>query len=324
MGLTNFPNGITSFGIPLYGSGNFPYDSPGNHYFVDLTDGSDVINSGKSWDTAKASIEAGYALCTTGKNDVLHILGAASGYASTSVLTLDKDFTHIVGHTAGIVGGGRVRITNSVTTATAGEFVHSGTGCVFDNLHFQWGGSATAASLIGLAISGDGRNMYRGCHFEGPSQTDIGGAVGQRMVTLTSAQDNTFLGCTFGQRTVENTSATGAILSFNGSNNTGNAFKDCLFLSYNTNTASGFVNFVDGAMPGSGWTLFDNCNFVECAGTVVADVIRFTTAASGKVILKNCGLIGENQAVWATNFPTTIFNCNPVGAPTGGLGIDPA
>ncbi len=72
MGLTKFPNGASSFGVPMVGPGSFPYDSPGEHYFVDVTNGSDS-NSGSEWDNAKASIAAGYALCSTGNNDVLHI-----------------------------------------------------------------------------------------------------------------------------------------------------------------------------------------------------------------------------------------------------------
>ena len=38
MGLTNFPNGITSFGVPIYGAGN---DFSGSTYFVDGNSGSD-------------------------------------------------------------------------------------------------------------------------------------------------------------------------------------------------------------------------------------------------------------------------------------------
>ena len=320
MGLTHFPHGISSLGIPLYGNANFPYDSPGNHYFVDVTDGLDS-NDGETWATAKANIATGYALCTTNHNDVVHVLGSASAYAQTAVLTLDKDYTHIVGHTAGIIGGGRVRITNTVTTATTGEFVHSGTGCVFDNLHFQWGGSATAASLVGLAISGNGRNLYRGCHFEGPIQAAMGAAVSQRMVTLTSTEDNTFVGCTFGQRTILSTSATGAVVSFNGINCTGNAFIDSTFLLYNSNTASAGVNFVENAMADSGWTLFDNTKFLNCHTAAVADTIRFTTSAHGLVALHNCAIIGGGSTVWATNLSTTIFTSSAVGNAAGGVAI---
>ena len=59
MGLSNFPNGITSFGIPIYGPGQ-GHDISGKTFFVDanvLTSGGD----GKSWDTAYKTIAVGLA-----------------------------------------------------------------------------------------------------------------------------------------------------------------------------------------------------------------------------------------------------------------------
>ena len=55
MGLTNFPNGLTSFGIPLPGSGR--YSNPwSTHYFVDGDNGSDS-NAGTSPTTAFKTIQ---------------------------------------------------------------------------------------------------------------------------------------------------------------------------------------------------------------------------------------------------------------------------
>ena len=41
MAYTNYPNGLTSFGIPLVGSGMIP-TSPGKILFVNYTTGSDA------------------------------------------------------------------------------------------------------------------------------------------------------------------------------------------------------------------------------------------------------------------------------------------
>jgi len=53
MGLTNFPNGISSFGVPVYG-GSGHMDASGSTYYVDGNSGSDGgnRNNGKSWDKA--------------------------------------------------------------------------------------------------------------------------------------------------------------------------------------------------------------------------------------------------------------------------------
>lgn len=326
MPLTHFPHGVSSFGIPIYGQSPFPYNSGGNHYWVDSVNGSDG-EDGKTWATAKASIfgtYGGYSLLTENQNDVLHVIGGASAYAESTICTWSKNYTHMVAETAPIMSGGRARLTNSVTTATAGEFVISSTGCVFSGIHWQFGASATATSLVGVALSGNGRNAFINCNFEGPIDAGIGAAVGQRMLTITSSQDNWFYGCKFGQRTILNTSATGAIVSFNGTNNTDNGFVDCIFTMYNSNTASAAVNFVQNAMPDSGATYFKNCAFHNCVTANIADVIRHTTAEHGLVHLDYCTLAGKGTLLWATNLKSLIFTTGPAGNAAGGVGVIPA
>ena len=324
MGYTNFPNGLTSFGIPLPSCGNFPYGSGGNHYWVDSVNGSDS-NSGKEWGKAKASIfgtSGGYQLLTENQHDVLHVIGGATAYAETAICTWAKDYTHMVAETAPIMSGGRVRLTNTITTATTGEFVISGTGCVFSGIHWQWGASATATSLVGVAISGNGRNAFINCNFEGPIEATMGAAVAQRMLTITSSQDNWFYNCKFGQRTILSTSATGAIVSFNGTDNTDNGFVNCIFTMYNSNTASAAINFVNNAMTDSGTTYLKNCSFQNHHAAAVADVIRFTTGAHGLVHIDGCSLTAITAApVWITNLKTTTWISSPVGSATGGVGV---
>lgn len=47
MGITHFPHGISSFGVPVYGSGA---EICGTVYFVDNNSGHDTNNDGSSWD----------------------------------------------------------------------------------------------------------------------------------------------------------------------------------------------------------------------------------------------------------------------------------
>ena len=69
MPITNFPNGLTSFGIPLFGSARFsnPWST---HYFVDGDEGSDG-NNGKSPQKAFATIQKAVTAATGG--DVIYI-----------------------------------------------------------------------------------------------------------------------------------------------------------------------------------------------------------------------------------------------------------
>jgi hypothetical protein len=319
MTITRFPNGISSFGVPVFGSGGFPMTSVGSHFWVDSVNGSDS-NDGTSPTRAKKKFSVGYALMTTNKHDVLHVIGGATEYAETAVVTMDKDYCHVVAHTTPGYTGGRARLTNTVTTATAGEYVISGTGCTFQGLHIQWGDSATDTSVIGCSITG-GRNTFINCQFEGPFQAAMGAAAAIRMISITSAQDLTFIGCDFGQRTIINTSSTGAIISFDGTNNNMHVFENCIFHSYQSNTGAGFIHLTLGALPTSGSLLFRKCTFINHHAASMADVFRNDTTASGLIVLDDCVLAGLGTLIWATNRKTNIFTTRAASVGSGGYAV---
>jgi hypothetical protein len=110
-------------------------------------------------------------------------------------------------------------------------------------------------------------------------------------------------------------------VSFNGTNNTGNVFEQCLFSMYNSTTTSAAINFVSGAVPTSGYTLFRRSTFMNHTAVAVADVIRNTSAASGMVLLDDCKVCGLSTTVWATNLKTNIFATGAASANNGGVAI---
>lgn len=67
---TNFPNGVTSYGVPVVGSGNIPVTS-GNYYFVNGTTGVDG-NSGLN--AAEATKTIGAAVTKAKTNDVVLVM----------------------------------------------------------------------------------------------------------------------------------------------------------------------------------------------------------------------------------------------------------
>lgn len=80
--ITNYPNGVSSFGIPLIGSGNIPVTS-GAYYFVDGSNGSDAFN-GTATDTAFKTIA--FAVSKAVANDVILVLpGTYSEVVTASV-----------------------------------------------------------------------------------------------------------------------------------------------------------------------------------------------------------------------------------------------
>lgn len=74
MGLTNFPNGITSFGVPVMGGGVQIPTTTGSYFYVDSGTGSSGYD-GKSPTTALATVDQAINKCTADKGDVI-IVGA--------------------------------------------------------------------------------------------------------------------------------------------------------------------------------------------------------------------------------------------------------
>ena len=312
----NFSVGVLDVNY-IRGGGFDPFTK---RWFVDPVNGSDG-NEGKSISNAKKTFAAGYAKCTENKNEALYIVGGASALAQTAILSLSKDYTHIIGLAAPIATGGRVRFTNSITTATTGEFVSDTVGSIYANLHFQYGElSATAGDIVGFGLNGE-RNYFENCHFQGPIDATIGAAAGQTMLKITGVQDNKFKKCSFGQRTILNTSSTGSVIWFAGSNVSNNEFEECEILSYNNNTGASFVKFSNNAMPDSGYTLFRRCNFLTTVSNNMADAILFLTAGHGSVFLDYCTLMGAGLTKWTTNFAANVFVTGPASSATGGMAV---
>lgn len=78
MSLTNFPNGITSFGCPILPSAA-PDVATGSVFFVHSGTGSDN-NDGKTKDAPLATVARAIVLCTASKGDIVY---AMPGHAET-------------------------------------------------------------------------------------------------------------------------------------------------------------------------------------------------------------------------------------------------
>ena len=112
MSLTNFPNGATSFGVPLIGSGAQIPVTTGRYFFVD--NGNANSNSG-TFDNPYATINAAVNASVANRGDVIV---AAPGHAETisaaTSLILDKAGITIVG-----LGNGSMRPTLTYSTTAS-------------------------------------------------------------------------------------------------------------------------------------------------------------------------------------------------------------
>ena len=80
MGLTNFPNGITSFGVPVFGGGMV---TQGNSFFVKPSTGNDG-NDGKSPETSFKTLTKALAACVANQNDTVYLFSESNTAASTT------------------------------------------------------------------------------------------------------------------------------------------------------------------------------------------------------------------------------------------------
>ena len=74
--ITDFPNGISSFGVPAAGVSNSSFMGFGDTYFVDGTSGSD-LQDGRSVGTAKKTIQAAVTLQianASGRGDTIYVM----------------------------------------------------------------------------------------------------------------------------------------------------------------------------------------------------------------------------------------------------------
>lgn len=118
MVLTNFPNGVSSYGVPVLGSGEVPTTS-GSYFFVDSNTGSDG-NDG-SWEAPFATIDAANNHCTANKGDVIV---CKAGHAET-LITAGACTLDVAGVTVFALGKGSERATLTFGTSTAASVVIS-------------------------------------------------------------------------------------------------------------------------------------------------------------------------------------------------------
>jgi hypothetical protein len=115
MTLTNYPQGVSSFGIPVIGSGGDVPVSTGNHFFVHSGTGSNG-NPGNSPTQPLATIDYAIGLCTANKGDVIVVMpGHAETIAAAAGIAADVAGISIIGLG---VGTNKPTISFSATDST--------------------------------------------------------------------------------------------------------------------------------------------------------------------------------------------------------------
>lgn len=135
MALTNFPNGVSSYGVPVLGSG--PVFTTGNVWFVDSghANAENSTARGTSADLPFASIDYAVGQCTANNGDYIIVMpGHTETVTAAGGLDLDVAGITIVG-----VGRGTSQPKISLTTATTADVDIDAANVSIYNMHFVAG-----------------------------------------------------------------------------------------------------------------------------------------------------------------------------------------
>lgn len=306
MTLTNFPNGVSSFGVPVLGGvGGIPLT--GTWYFVDPANGSDG-NEGTSPEAPLDTLSRAHTLCTAGKNDVVVLIGdgGTTGTARESAtLTWSKNATHLIGVTAPTMISQRARISTPTTATTNVNPLMKVTasGCLFANFSLFQGVGQSATDEQLFEVTGS-RNYFWNVHFGGMGHANGAARAGSYTLYLNAGSENTFEKCVIGLDTITRSAANASVKLRSAA--TRNVFLDCMFPMM---TSAATPLFIDANAVGSidRFAWFKRCvfmNAINSTSTAVAGVVSFHVSQGGTVFMDDCSAVGATD--WTASDTDTV------------------
>lgn len=321
MALTNFSNGLSSFGVPVIGGGLIPFGKDSKVFFVDQLNGSDG-HKGDNPKRALATLSKAHSLMTSNRNDVAIVIGSVTGtnpnissgsgssigVRESATLAWSKDQCHIVGLSYNRVAQ-RVSIRSDGTEFTPLVNV-TGDGCVFANLHAFHGYDDDSAQICWN--DGGERNAYYNVHFGGMGHQTAADNAGGRSLRINGSGlgEHYFRDCVIGIDTVTRGAANASLEL--ASSVTRNIFERCLFPAHTDAASPLFVSI--GASGIDRFVLFKECVF-NVMGTALTQAMSINNSAGGNVLLNSC--MAANVTEWDAN--DNAYTDRPAAANTGGV-----
>ena len=318
--LTSYPNGISSFGIPVVGSGALM--TQGKSIFVKPRTGNNG-NDGLSPATALKTLAAALQIATADQNDVVYLFSESNTAANTTdyqatALDWNKDGVHLIGVGSTTMIGQRSRISN-LSTATAivgGMFIVSADNCIIRNIEISQGqgGTNPTGASIAMVVSGQ-RNHIVNCQISGIGHTELDDAT-SRSLSVTGAE-NTFTHCYIGLDTVIRATAQAEVEIGNIARTT---FEDCVFSTYTS--ADGFLMIKYAAA--DRFIMLKNCIVMAVqnitSATQPAAALSASTTLNGNVIVHGTAFYGfdnitaaDDAKVLISSYPLTTVDTGLAG-----------
>ncbi len=276
--LTNYPNGLSSFGVPLTGSIPLVLGSTGagRIYFVDATNGVDG-NDGLSTSTALKTVAAAYALAVSGDTIAL---STNSSHTLTTGLAVAKNRINFIGldfFGRQVQQGAKVQITGDNSSV----YVLKNTGVrnSFTNIKFI-NSSTNAASLNVMQEGGEGA-LWANCSFVFGVVDNLGGTTAHEV--LAGSDSATYIGCTFGADTLLTSGARSVfhIDQVNGFEFKSNILQNCNFIISSSSSTATFVR-LDAVGDVLFTNVFKDCTFLasvdSAGGAAIAEASQTGTS----------------------------------------------
>ena len=303
MGLTNFPNGITSFGVPVMGGGGIPA-AWGDVYFVDYRNGDDTLNDGKTKANPFKTLSAAYAACTSNNNDLI-IIDGDSTVVETAMITWSKNRITVIGANPGGHYGHAVKVSLGVTTVATDIALLKVTG-VRNRFHgIKFMSSNTKDESLYTVVEAGEYSVYSNCEFYKFSDLNVTGAS----ELVCNGDSPLFINCAIGSSA---NAISGAIIRANvlftkGLGGTGKVtrdayFENCILWRRSSNAANRFV-YGANATDIERFCIFKNCSFLNAknaTGTPAQNVAFGASLTVGEVLLWDCVALNAGTAMSTT------------------------
>lgn len=289
MGLTNFPHGITSFGIPIMGGGGIPFVT-GNVFFVDYRNGDDT-NPGTK-DNPFKTLSAAHDACTSNNGDLI-IIDGDSTVVETAMIDFSKSRITVVGSNGFHHFGQAAKVSIGVTIDTDDIALIKNTGVRNNFIGIKFISDNTLTQALYTFAEGGEYTTFINCEFYKSTHLDSSTAS-EFLHNGDSAQ---FYDCTFGS-SANQTGGIRANVLLTRETLTGKVcrdtyFQNCIFLGKADDTDKVFV-YGANATDVERMLLMKNCTFMHNklgAGTPAHAVGFGAAQTEGTVLLQDCASV---------------------------------
>ena len=329
MGLTNFPRGLSSFGVPVLGT-EIPFGVDSRVYFVApyraTANGASDNNSGLSPKRALKTVfgtNGAFSKCRDNKNDVIVMIPSGASATETTedieeTAVWNKDLVHLIGLSKNKYGQ-RCRFNNAGTAVTPMIQI-TGSGCVFANFQAFCGGDS--GNLVNVENTGN-YNVFENVHFAGMGNATAADTAGATSLKVNGGTECVWRNCIIGLDTIERDGDSNGELWFDGGASR-MWFEDCLFTTY-LSADNQTVTVEDGTAIDR-TIVFKNCAFfAKSTNKATAQTTVFSIPAGisqGAIILWNSFAGSDGGAVdWDSANRGIIWNNSPdaTAAAAGGI-----